>query len=107
MKQFLNDAAVAQVLSAAGSLLKMRVACRQYTPVFALLTDMAEFRFYIVDIDGVVYSNGPGIECDFRNLADPMQDAKSREILRWLMFFIAEAKKTTRERDYLGQRDET
>ncbi|KAJ3253857.1 hypothetical protein HK103_007657 [Boothiomyces macroporosus] len=51
------DSAVPQVLCEAGCLLRKRLAAGKNTPVFAVLTNGLLFRFFAIDIDGVVYAS--------------------------------------------------
>ena len=48
---------VAQTLAEAGCLLKKRLAVGKKTPVFAVLTNGTDFRFFAIDTDGVVYAS--------------------------------------------------
>jgi hypothetical protein len=77
------DSAIPQVLCEAGCLLKKSLAAGKNTPVFAVLTNGLLFRFFAIDIDGVVYSSGQtpiGLGLTLS------------EILRWLTWFMTSIK---------------
>jgi hypothetical protein len=52
--------AVAQVLSEAGCLLRKRQESRvaQMSPVFVVLSNGEYFKFFVIDVDGMVYTSG-------------------------------------------------
>ena len=82
---------VAQTLAEAGCLLKKRLAAGKNTPVFAVLTNGLLFRFFAIDIDGVVYSSG-------QKVLEPGEDgtynssSSLTDILRWLTWFMTSIK---------------
>jgi hypothetical protein len=49
---------VPQVLAETGCLLKKRLAAGKNTPVFAVLTNGTDYRFFAIDTTGVVYASG-------------------------------------------------
>jgi hypothetical protein len=87
------DSAVPQVLAEAGCLLKKRVAAGKNTPVFAVLTNGLLFRFFAIDIDGVVYSSGQTpIGLGLGPGGDYTDSPTLSEILRWLTWFMTSIK---------------
>ena len=85
------DSAIPQVLAEAGCLLKKRLAAGKKTPVFAVLTNGLLFRFFAIDIDGVVYSSGhkvlePGEDGTYKS------SSSLSEILRWFTWFMTAIK---------------
>jgi hypothetical protein len=85
------DSAVPQVLCEAGCLLKKRLAVGKDTPVFAVLTNGLLFRFFAIDIDGVVY----GSDLETLKLGgDETYSSSSSlaEILRWFTWFMTALK---------------
>ena len=80
---------VAQTLAEAGCLLKKRLAAGKNTPVFAVLTNGLLFRFFAIDIDGVVYSSGQTpIGLGLGPGGDYTESPTLSEILRWLTWFM-------------------
>jgi len=81
------DSAIPQVLCEAGCLLKRRLAEGKNTPVFAVLTNGTDFRFFAIDTDGVVYASG-------KKVLEPGEDATYNSssslsgILRWFTWFL-------------------
>ena len=57
-KEGMADSAIPQVIAEAGCLLKKRLAAGKKTRVFAVLTNGLLFRFFAIDIKGVVYASG-------------------------------------------------
>jgi hypothetical protein len=85
------DSAIPQVLAEAGCLLKRRLAAGKNTPVFAVLTNGTDFKFFAVDTDGVVYAS----EKEVLKLGkDGTYNSSSSlsEILRWLTWFMTAIK---------------
>jgi hypothetical protein len=84
---------VAQTLAEAGCLLKKRLAAGKKTPVFAALTNGLLFRFFAIDIDGVVYSSGQTpIGLGLGPGGDYTDSPTLSEILRWLTWFMTAIK---------------
>jgi len=84
---------VAQALAEAGCLLKNRMAKGKMTPVFAVLTNALFFRFFAIDVDGVVYSSGSAPFALVAGLDGTYANSPSvREILRWFNWFITSIK---------------
>ena len=84
---------VAQTLAEAGCLLKKRLAAGKNTPVFAVLTNGLLFRFFAIDIDGVVYSSGQTpIGLGLGPGGDYTDSPTLSEILRWLTWFMISIK---------------
>ena len=87
------DSAIPQVLAEAGCLLKKRLAAGKNTPVFAVLTNGLLFRFFAIDIDGVVYSSGQTpIGLGLGPGGDYTDSPSLSEILRWLTWFMTSIK---------------
>ena len=87
------DSAIPQVLAEAGCLLKKRLAAGKNTPVFAVLTNGLLFRFFAIDIDGVVYSSGQTpIGLGLGPGGDYTNSPALSEILRWLIWFMTSIK---------------
>jgi hypothetical protein len=87
------DSAIPQVLAEAGCLLKKRLAAGKKTPVFAVLTNGLLFRFFAIDIDGVVYSSGQTpIGLGLGPGGDYTDSPTLSEILRWLTWFMTSIK---------------
>ncbi|OAJ40753.1 hypothetical protein BDEG_24453 [Batrachochytrium dendrobatidis JEL423] len=85
------DSAIPQVLCEAGCLLKKRLAAGKETPVFAVLTNGLLFRFFAIDIDGIVYAS----EIETLKLGkDGTYDTSTSlsEILRWFTWFMTSIK---------------
>jgi hypothetical protein len=87
------DSAIPQILCEAGCLLKKRLAVNKNTPVFAVLTNSLLFRFFAIDVNGVVYTSGnppiglgPGTEGGYTN------SSSLYEILRWFAWFMTSIK---------------
>ena len=85
------DNAIPQVLAEAGCLLKKRLAAGKETPVFAVLTNGTEFRFFAIDTDGVVYSSDkevlkPGKDGTYKS------SSSLTDILRWFTWFMVAIK---------------
>ena len=77
---------VYQAISEAGCLLKRRLAVGKNTPVFLVLTTWVLFRFFAIDIEGVVYCSSTFIlidQDDDENYSDSLSN-----ILRWITWFI-------------------
>ena len=85
------DSAVPQVLAEAGCLLKKRLAAGKETPVFTALTNGRLFRFFAIDIDGVVYASDNEVlklgEDGTYNSSTSLS-----EILRWFQWFLTAIK---------------
>jgi len=87
------DSAIPQVLAEAGCLLKKRLAAGKKTPVFAVLTNGLLFRFFAIDIDGVVYSSGQTpIGLGLGPGGDYTDSPTLSEILRWFSWFMTSIK---------------
>ena len=87
------DSAIPQVLCEAGCLLKKSLAAGKNTPVFAVLTNGLLFRFFAIDIDGVVYSSGQTpIGLGLGPGGDYTDSPTLSEILRWLTWFMISIK---------------
>jgi len=87
------DSAIPQVLAEAGCLLKKRLAAGKNTPVFAVLTNGLLFRFFAIDIDGVVYSSGQTpIGLGLGPGGDYTDSPTLSEILRWFTWFMISIK---------------
>ena len=87
------DSAIPQVLCEAGCLLKKRLAAGKNTPVFAALTNGLLFRFFAIDIDGVVYSSGQTpIGLGLGPGGDYTDSPTLSEILRWFTWFMTSIK---------------
>ncbi|KAJ3301345.1 hypothetical protein HDV03_001014 [Kappamyces sp. JEL0829] len=92
------DSAMAQVLVEAGCLLKKRLASGNKTPVFAVLTNGQLFRFFCIDVDGVVYSSGaPPIGLGPGPSGDYSTSTSLSEILRWFHWFLTSIKTTSQQ----------
>ena len=82
------DKAVPQVICEAGCLLKKRLAAEKITPVFAILTNGTDFRFFAIDVDGVVYASGKKVlevgEDDTYTTSSSL-----KEILRWITWLMS------------------
>jgi hypothetical protein len=92
------DSAIPQVLAEAGCLLKKRLAAGKKTPVFAVLTNGLLFRFFAIDIDGVVYSSGQTpIGLGLGPGGDYTDSPTLSEILRWLTWFMTSIKSASSE----------
>ena len=82
---------VAQTLAEAGCLLKKRLAARKNTPVFAVLTNGTDFRFFAIDTDGVVYASDKEVlklgEDGTYNSSSSLSD-----ILRWFTWSMTAIK---------------
>ena len=78
------DKAVPQVICEAGCLLKKRLASVKHTPVFAVLTNGTDFRFFAIDPEGVVNASDKEVlkvgddDATFRN------SESLKMILRWI-----------------------
>ena len=85
------DSAIPQVITEAGCLLKKRLAAGKKTPVFGVLTNGTDFRFFAIDTDGVVYSSGKKVlelgEDRTYNSSSSLTD-----ILRWFTWFMVAIK---------------
>jgi len=85
------DSAITQVIAEAGCLLKKRLAAGKKTPVFAVLTNGLFFRFFAIDIKGVVYASG-------QKVLEPGEDgtynssSSLSEIIRWFTWFMTAIK---------------
>ncbi|KAJ3259331.1 hypothetical protein HK103_002529 [Boothiomyces macroporosus] len=80
------DQAVAQVITEAGCLLKNRLKAGKKTPVFAILTNSRFFKFYAIDIKGVVYSSGSEIKLV---KGKSWESSKSLKLIwKWLYWFF-------------------
>ncbi|EGF79446.1 hypothetical protein BATDEDRAFT_25793 [Batrachochytrium dendrobatidis JAM81] len=83
--------AVPQVLAKAGCLLKKRLAAGKNTPVLAVLTNGTDFRFFAIDIDGIVYASTIhlleiGMDRTYKT------STSLSEILRWFTWFMTAIK---------------
>jgi hypothetical protein len=78
--------AIPQVVAQAGCLLKKRQAVGKNTPVFAVLTNGADFRFFAIDTDGVVYICKKFLEPEEDGLYNTISSLS--EILRWFSWFM-------------------
>jgi hypothetical protein len=82
---------VAQTLAEAGCLLKKRLDAGKKTPVFAVLTNGTDFRFFAIDTDGVVYASDKVV----LKLGDDGTYNTSSSlsvILRWFTWFMTAIK---------------
>lgn len=66
-------------LAGLGCLLRQRVAAELRTPVFAVIANPRDFRFFAIDVQSVVYCSSV-IPCEWEN------EASRRTILRWLLW---------------------
>jgi hypothetical protein len=82
---------VPQVLAEAGCLLKKRLAAGKKTPVFAVLTNGTDFRFFAIDTDGVVYASEKET-LKLGNDGTYKTSTSLTEILRWINWFITAIK---------------
>jgi hypothetical protein len=79
-----NYSDIPQVIAEAGCLLKRRQAAGKETPVFAVLTNGTDFRFFAIDTDGVVSASKRYLlELGFYNSSTSLS-----EILRWFTWFM-------------------
>ena len=81
------DSAIYQVICEAGCLLKKRLEAGKNTPVFAVLTNGNIFRFFAIDIDGIVYAS----EIEVLKLGPDgtyHSSTSLAEILRWFYWFM-------------------
>ncbi|EGF80260.1 hypothetical protein BATDEDRAFT_88978 [Batrachochytrium dendrobatidis JAM81] len=85
------DSAVPQVLAKAGCLLKKRLAAGKETPVLAVLTNGTLFRFFAIDIDGVVYASTIYL-LKLDNDRTYKTSTSLSEILRWFTWFMTAIK---------------
>jgi hypothetical protein len=85
------DSAIPQVLCEAGCLLKKRLAAGKNTPVFAVLTNGTDFRFFAIDTNSVVYAADKEVlkvgEDGTYNSSTSLTD-----ILRWFTWFMVAIK---------------
>jgi hypothetical protein len=72
-------------------LLKKRLAAGKETPVFAVLTNGTDFRFFAIDTDGVVYASDKEV---LKLGEDGTYNSSSSltEILRWFTWFTTAIK---------------
>jgi hypothetical protein len=85
------DSAIPQVLAEAGCLLKKHLAAGKETPVFGVLTNGTEFRFFAIDTDGVVYAS----DKEVLKLGEDGTYKSSSSlsiILRWFTWFMTAIK---------------
>jgi hypothetical protein len=85
------DSAVPQALCEAGCLLKKRLAAGKKTPVFGVLTNGTDFRFFAIDIDGVVYASGKKV-LELGEDGTYKSSSSLSEILRWFTWFMTAIK---------------
>ena len=94
--------AIPQILAEAGCLLKNRQAAGKNTPVFAVLTNGFDFKFFAIDTDGVVYAS----EKEYLKIGPDGTYTSSTslsEILRWLSWFMTAIKSIENIDDSLTQ----
>jgi hypothetical protein len=85
------DSAIPQVLCEAGCLLKKRLVAEKKTPVFAVLTNGTDFRFFAIETDGVVYASGKKV-LERGNDGTYNSSSSLTEILRWFTWFMTAIK---------------
>jgi len=85
------DSAIPQVLAEAGCLLKKRLAAGKITPVFAVLTNGTDFRFFAIDTEGVVYASGKKV-LELGEVGTYNTSSSLSVILRWLTWFMTAIK---------------
>ena len=85
------DSAIPQVITEAGCLLKKRLAAGKKTPVFAALTNGIDFRFFAIDIYGIVYASGKKI-LELGEDQTYNSSSSLSEILRWFSWFMVALK---------------
>ena len=85
------DSAIPQVLAEAGCLLKKRLAAGKNTPVFGVLTNGTDFRFFAIDTDSVVYASDKEV---LKLGEDGTYNSSSSlpVILRWFTWFMTAIK---------------
>lgn len=76
-----------QLLTIAGSILRHRISIRRVFPVFAVLTDGLEYLFYVVDIDGTVYTNGEAVPMRLFGTLDVLIPSVNN-VLRWFRYMV-------------------
>ena len=82
------EKSVYQAISEAGCLLKRRLEAGKNTPVFAVLTTGFIYRFFAIDIEGVVYCSGIVVlNDDNDNYSKCLSD-----ILHWITWFMTAIK---------------
>lgn len=82
---------VAQTLAEAGCLLKKRLAAEKKTPVFAVLTNGMDFRFFAIDTDGVVYASDKEV-LTLGEDGTYKSSSSLSVILRWFTWFMTAIK---------------
>jgi hypothetical protein len=91
--------AVGQVISEAGCLLKKRQESRvaQMSPVFVVLSNGEYFKFFVIDIDGMVYTSGrTALVLAPSETGTFSPDNESlKAILRWFYWFITAIKRAS------------
>lgn len=86
-----HDSAVPQILCEAGCLLKKRLAAGKNTPVFAVLTNGTDFRFFAIDTDGVVYASTKKM-LEIGEDGTYKTSTSLTEIRRWINWFMTSIK---------------